>query len=105
MKLKIGAASVEIPKGCFVILVDNVDNFVQKCLTILQSLYLRHFSRKSDLFFREKIAKKNPQDFQQRNVNNLVDNVDKLAGKKVFSNIYNVSGAHSYQQIIFFTFF
>ncbi len=50
-------------------------------------------------------GKKNPQDILHQNVNNLVDNVDKLTGKKVFSNIYNVSGAHSYQQIILFTIF
>ena len=28
-----------------------------------------------------------------------VDNVDKLVDKSVFPDIYNISGAHSYQQI------
>lgn len=28
-----------------------------------------------------------------------VDNVDKLSGKQVFADIYNISGSHSYQQV------
>ena len=31
--------------------------------------------------------------------------VDKLSAKQVFANIYNVSGAHSYQQITVYTIF
>ena len=27
------------------------------------------------------------------------DNVDKLSGKQVFADIYNISGSHSYQQV------
>ena len=34
-----------------------------------------------------------------------VDNVDNLAGKEIFSDINNISGSHSYQQVIFTTFF
>ena len=34
-----------------------------------------------------------------------VDNVDKLFGKKVFTDIYYISGSHSYQQVTVHTFF
>ena len=86
-------------------MVDNVDNFRKKCLTIPESLYLYYFSGIEKRIYCEENGEKNPQDIQHGNVNNLVDNVDKLTGKKIFSDIYYVSGAHSYQQIILFTFF
>ena len=35
---------MEIPKERLWILVDNVDNFVQRCLTILEMPSLSHFS-------------------------------------------------------------
>ena len=50
-------------------------------------------------------GKNNPQGALDKKVHKPVDNVDNLFGKKVFANNYNVSGAHSYQQIIFFTIF
>ena len=34
-----------------------------------------------------------------KNVHKHVDNVDNLLSEKLFSNIYNVSGPHSYQQV------
>ena len=34
-----------------------------------------------------------------------VDNVDNLFAKELFTNIYNVSGAHSYQQVALCTIF
>ncbi len=34
-----------------------------------------------------------------KNVHKHVDNVDNLLAKELFSNIYNVSGPHSYQQV------
>lgn len=34
-----------------------------------------------------------------------VDNVDKLFAEKMFADIYNVSGAHGYQQITVHTIF
>lgn len=34
-----------------------------------------------------------------------VDNVDKLSAEKMFADIYNVSGAHGYQQITVHTIF
>ena len=36
-----------------------------------------------------------------QNVYKHVDNVDNLLAKELFSNIYNVSGPHSYQQVPF----
>lgn len=34
-----------------------------------------------------------------------VDIVDKSEGEELFSDIYNISGPHSYQQVVFFTIF
>lgn len=34
-----------------------------------------------------------------------VDNVDNLCGKQIFSDIYNISGPHSYQQVAVHTIF
>ena len=36
--------------------------------------------------------------YAYKNVYKHVDNVDNLFAKELFANIYNVSGAHSYQQ-------
>lgn len=45
------------------------------------------------------LGKKYPQ--PERKVFHVlaVDNVDKLSGKQVFADIYNISGSHSYQQV------
>ena len=40
-----------------------------------------------------------------QNVYKHVDNVDNLLAKKLFTNIYNVSGTHSYQQVALCTIF
>lgn len=40
-----------------------------------------------------------------QNVYKHVDNVDNLLAEELFSNIYNVSGPHSYQQVAGSTFF
>ena len=40
-----------------------------------------------------------------QNVYKHVDNVDNLLAKELFSNIYNVSGPHSYQQVTLCTIF
>ena len=50
-------------------------------------------------------AQKNPHARHVWNVHKHVDNVDNLLSEKLFSNIYNVSGAHSYQQITMCTTF
>ena len=34
-----------------------------------------------------------------------VDNVDKLFRKKIFADVYYISGTHSYQQVTVYTFF
>ena len=39
------------------------------------------------------------------NVHKHVDNVDNLFAEELFSNIYNVSGSHSYQQVTLCTIF
>ena len=40
-----------------------------------------------------------------QNVYKHVDNVDNLLAKELFSNIYNVSGTHSYQQVTVYAIF
>ena len=51
------------------------------------------------------VNKRNPH-LEVEVFNNLnVDKVDKLFRKKVFANIYNVSGSHSYQQVTVHTIF
>ena len=37
--------------------------------------------------------------YAYKNVYKHVDNVDNLFAKELFTNIYNVSGAHSYQPV------
>ena len=39
------------------------------------------------------------RDYADENVHKAVDNVYKLLTQKVLSNIYYISGTHSYQQI------
>lgn len=48
---------------------------------------------------------KNPHAYTVKNVYKHVDNVDNLFAKELFANIYNVSGAHSYQQVALCTIF
>lgn len=43
--------------------------------------------------------------YAYKNVYKHVDNVDNLFAKELFANIYNVSGAHSYQQVALCTIF
>ena len=43
--------------------------------------------------------------YTRKNVYKHVDNVDNLLAKKLFANIYNVSGTHSYQQVALCTIF
>ena len=50
-------------------------------------------------------TQKNPHARHVWNVHKHVDNVDNLLAEELFSNIYNVSGAHSYQQITMCTTF
>lgn len=48
---------------------------------------------------------KNPHSKVEVFPNLNVDNVDNLLAKKMFADIYNVSGAHSYQQVTVHTIF
>ena len=43
--------------------------------------------------------------YAYKNVYKHVDNVDNLFAKELFANIYNVSGAHGYQQVALCTMF
>ena len=43
--------------------------------------------------------------YTTENVYKHVDNVDNLLAEELFSNIYNVSGPHSYQQVTLCTIF
>lgn len=66
-----------------------------------------------NVFCARKNGEKNPHSGVEKLSHLNVDNVGKSVFEKVFANIYNISGAHSYQQIsvhtiffqIFFNFF
>lgn len=48
---------------------------------------------------------KNPHSKVEVFPNLNVDNVDKLFSEKMFADIYNISGSHSYQQVTVYTIF
>ena len=86
--------------------VDNVDNVDNSTRDILQRVknkcsqaQFRCFSKNN---LQKKLFTKNEGNKNIHslcfllNVDKAVDNVDKLALDKVFSNFYNVSGTHSY---------
>ena len=85
--------------------MDNVDNTGQKSIQNLRK------SRKGQKYGHARIgikgenATKNPHWKIDKNQHHSVDNVDNLAAKNGFSDFYNVSGSHSYQQVAVHTFF
>lgn len=46
------------------------------------------------------VNKKYPQFIKTQNVSKTVDNVDKLSAEQVFAYFYDISRAHSYQQVV-----
>ena len=68
-------------------IVETVDEFTKR-------FKIRHFS-----------TKEYPQEGRKVFHALSVDIVDKLQGKELFTDIYNISGPHSYQQVVFFTIF
>ena len=66
---------------------------------------LRDFNGKGRKCYVNKIIHKKSTRLFTENVNKRVDNVDNLFLNQVFSDIYNISGPHSYQQISWGTIF
>ena len=83
--------------------VDNVDNSAQDILQLVKNkcshTQFRGFPKikpEKKLFTKNEGNKNIHSLCFLLNVDKAVDNVDKLALDKVFSNFYNVSGTHSY---------
>ena len=69
-------------------------------------VYYRKKYEKIDKILCEPVLhKKIHMPYAYKNVYKHVDNVDNLFAKELFTNIYNVSGAHSYQQVALCTIF
>ena len=68
-------------------------------------VYYRKKYEKSTKYYVNQFCIKIHMPYAYKNVYKHVDNVDNLFAKELFTNIYNVSGAHSYQQITMCTTF
>lgn len=89
--------------------MENVDNmWVFSRCKIMETHKKRKMPR-ADRFFGERektlCKQKNPHSKVEVFPNLNVDNVDNLFPEKMFSDIYDISGAHSYQQVAVHTIF
>lgn len=90
--------------------VDNVDKYLDNLLweTSVTAGIVEKTWELSKLYVelcQVTYAQKNPHAIHRKNVYKHVDNVDNLFAKELFANIYNVSSAHSYQQVALCTIF
>ncbi len=82
-------------------IVDSVENFHKK----VHIMYLPH-TKKPDsvaIIYIQKetyVNKKYPQLSKREMFRKTVDNVDKLSAEQVFTDFYDISRAHSYQQVV-----